>query len=33
MRWRLAVPEAPPVKFVVPGSLIVRDSTDPTAVG
>jgi LacI family transcriptional regulator len=33
MRWRLAVPEVPPVKFVVPGSLIVRDSTDPTAVG
>jgi LacI family transcriptional regulator len=33
MRWRLAVPEAPPVKLVVPGSLIVRDSTDPTAVG
>lgn len=30
MRWRLAVPEAPPVKFVIPGRLIVRDSTDAT---
>jgi LacI family transcriptional regulator len=33
MRWRLAVAEAPPVKLVIPGSLIVRDSTDATAFG
>ena len=31
MRWRLAHADAPPVKLVVPGSLVVRDSTDPAA--
>ena len=31
MRWRQAHPDAPPVKLVVPGSLVVRDSTDPAA--
>lgn len=32
MRWRIANPGAAPVKLVVPGELIVRDSTDPTAL-
>ena len=32
MRLRLANPAAPPVKLVVPGALVVRDSTDPSAV-
>ncbi|VTU02573.1 Transcriptional regulators-like protein OS=Pirellula staleyi (strain ATCC 27377 / DSM 6068 / ICPB 4128) GN=Psta_4678 PE=4 SV=1: Peripla_BP_3 [Gemmataceae bacterium] len=32
MRLRLANPAAPPVKLVVPGALVVRDSTDPAAL-
>jgi hypothetical protein len=32
MRWRHAHPMAAPVKLIVSGTLIVRDSTDPEAV-
>jgi LacI family transcriptional regulator len=33
MRWRHAHPTATPVKLIVSGTLIVRDSTDPEAIG